>query len=182
MHPRLILLLFSLIFALALVLIRPLPSQAEPQTQPATGPATKGAVKGAVRRPTSVKRHSIRNLHAPLGQRAAKFARQLLGVRYVYGGSSPRYGFDCSGFVRYVYAHFGVSLAHSSFAQYWRGRKVSRWAMRPGDLVFFNGEGHVGIYLGHGRFIHAPHSGTVVRISTMSGWYSGRFDGARRLS
>ena len=54
--------------------------------------------------------------------------------------------------------------------------------MKPGDLVFFDGEGHVGIYVGHGRFIHAPHTGTVVRISTMAGWYASRFDGARRLA
>jgi cell wall-associated NlpC family hydrolase len=104
-----------------------------------------------------------------------------MGVPYSWGGSSPRTGFDCSGFVRYVYGHFGVSLAHSSFADFLRGQQVGRWAMKPGDLVFFDGEGHVGIYVGHGRFIHAPHTGTVVRISTMSGWYASRFDGARRL-
>ncbi|HSX21425.1 MAG TPA: NlpC/P60 family protein, partial [Gaiellaceae bacterium] len=102
MHPRLILLLFSLTFALALVLIRPLPSQADPL--PNTFGPTK---KGPVRHPASVKRHSrrsIRALHSPLGTRVAKYAKHLLGVRYVYGGSSPRYGFDCSGFVRYVYS------------------------------------------------------------------------------
>jgi cell wall-associated NlpC family hydrolase len=109
------------------------------------------------------------------------FAKHLVGVRYSWGGSSPRSGFDCSGFVRYVYGHFGISLSHSSFADYWRGRHVGRWAMRPGDLVFFDGAGHVGIYIGHGRFIHAPHTGTVVRIETMAGWYSSRFDGARRI-
>jgi cell wall-associated NlpC family hydrolase len=117
-----------------------------------------------------------------VGIRAASYARRLLGVPYRYGGSSPRTGFDCSGFVRYVYAHFGISLQHSSFADYWRGRRVGRWQMKPGDLVFFDGEGHVGIYIGHSRFIHAPHTGTVVSISTMSGWYGARFDGARRIS
>jgi hypothetical protein len=117
-----------------------------------------------------------------VGLHAAQYARKLLGVPYRYGGSSPRTGFDCSGFVRYVYGHFGISLAHSSFADYWRGRRVGRWALKPGDLVFFDGEGHVGIYLGRNRFIHAPHTGTVVSISTMSGWYSERFDGARRIS
>lgn len=177
MHPRLILLLFSLTFALALALIRPLPGHADPTT-----PTVSPAKKGAVRRPASLKRHSIRTLHAPLGARVARYARHLLGVPYVYGGSSPRYGFDCSGFVRYVYSRFGVSLAHSSYALFSRGRRIGRWAMKPGDLVFFDGEGHVGIYLGHNRFIHAPHTGTVVSISTMSGWYAGRFDGARRIS
>ena len=93
----------------------------------------------------------------------------------------PRSGFDCSGFVRYVYAHFGVSLAHSSYAQFGLGRRVGRGSLRPGDLVFFDGLGHVGIYIGNGRFIHAPHTGTRVRIETLAGWYSSRFDGARRL-
>jgi cell wall-associated NlpC family hydrolase len=174
MQTRLILLLCSVAFALAFLLLRPLPGRA-------ASAAKTPAKRGAVRRPASVARHTIRTLNAPLGERAARFARHLLGVRYAYGGSSPGYGFDCSGFVRYVYSHFGVSLAHSSFAQYWRGRRIGRWAMKPGDLVFFDGEGHVGIYIGHGRFIHAPHTGTVVQISTMAGWYAARFDGARRL-
>ena len=114
-------------------------------------------------------------------QRVVGFARRFLGVRYAYGGSSPGSGFDCSGFVRFVYAHFGISLAHSSFSDFVRGRRVGRWALEPGDLVFFDGAGHVGIYVGKGRFIHAPHTGTVVRIETMAGWYASRFDGARRL-
>ena len=113
--------------------------------------------------------------------RAVAIARRFIGVPYRYGGFSPGTGFDCSGFVRFVYGHFGISLAHSSFSDMWRGRHVGRWAMKPGDLVFFDGGGHVGIYVGHGRFIHAPHSGTVVRIQTMAGWYGSRFDAARRV-
>ena len=108
------------------------------------------------------------------------YAKKLIGTPYSYGGSSPR-GFDCSGFVRYVYSHFGISLPHSSFADIVRGRSVSRSNLLPGDLVFFDGDGHVGIYVGHGDFIHAPHTGTVVRISSMSGWYASRYDGARRI-
>lgn len=125
----------------------------------------------------------VRRLQAEqrLGQRVVGFAKRFLGVRYAYGGSSPGSGFDCSGFVRYVYGHFGISLAHSSFADYVRGRRVGRGAMKPGDLVFFDDAGHVGIYVGKGRFIHAPHTGTVVRIETMAGWYASRFDGARRV-
>jgi cell wall-associated NlpC family hydrolase len=119
---------------------------------------------------------------APLGARAAAYARSLLGVRYSYGGSSRRTGFDCSGLVRYVYGHFGVSLPHSSFAQFGDGRRVSRGALRTGDLVFFDGAGHVGLYVGGGRFIHAPHSGTVVQVSSLSGWYGRSYDGARRLA
>ena len=103
-----------------------------------------------------------RSVDAPSAARRS-FARHLLGVPYRYGGARPATGFDCSGFVRYVYGHFGVSLPHSSFADFWRGRRVGRWQLKPGDLVFFDGAGHVGIYVGHGRFIHAPHTGTVVR-------------------
>src|SRR5712671_4020945 len=80
----------------------------------------------------------------PLAGRADDYAKRFTGIRYEYGGSSPRSGFDCSGFVRFVYSHFGLSLAHSSYAQFDRGRRVSRSALRPGDLVFFDGLGHVG--------------------------------------
>jgi cell wall-associated NlpC family hydrolase len=111
-----------------------------------------------------------------------RYARHLAGVRYRYGGSSPSTGFDCSGFVRFVYAHFGVSLPHSSYAQIGLGRRVARAALRPGDLVFFDGAGHVGIYVGHDAFIHAPHTGTVVQISSLRGSYGRGFDGARRVS
>jgi cell wall-associated NlpC family hydrolase len=84
--------------------------------------------------------------------------------------------------VRYVYGHFGVHLAHSSFAQFTSGFRVSRGALKPGDLVFFDGLGHVGIYIGKGRFIHAPHSGTRVRVDPLGGWYTSTYDGARRLA
>ena len=110
-----------------------------------------------------------------------RFARHFLGVRYAYGGVSPRSGFDCSGFTRFVYAHFGITLPHYSGAQFGFGRRVSRAGLRPGDLVFFDGLGHVGLYIGGGRFIHAPHSGTRVSIDSLDGWYAGRYDGARRL-
>ena len=83
--------------------------------------------------------------------------------------------------MRYVYGHFGISLAHSSYAQFDLGRRVGRWRLRPGDLVFFDGLGHVGMYVGNGRFIHAPHTGTRVRIETLAGWYGARFVGGRRL-
>jgi cell wall-associated NlpC family hydrolase len=113
--------------------------------------------------------------------RVVRFARRLIGVPYVYGGTSPRSGFDCSGFTRFVYAHFGILLPHYSVAQFAVGRRVSRGGLRPGDLVFFDGLGHVGLYIGNGRFIHAPHSGTRVSISPLAGWYSARYDGARRI-
>jgi cell wall-associated NlpC family hydrolase len=116
-----------------------------------------------------------------LGMNAVRYARHLLGVPYRYGGSSPSTGFDCSGFVRFVYDHFGVELPHSSYAQFNLGRRVPRGALKPGDLVFFDGVGHVGLYIGGGRFMHAPHTGTRVSIDSLAGWYSARYDGARRL-
>ena len=113
--------------------------------------------------------------------RVVRFARRFLGTRYLYGGTTPGSGFDCSGFTRFVYAHFGITLPHYSGAQFGLGRRVARGGLRPGDLVFFDGLGHVGLYIGNGRFIHAPHTGTRVSIASLAGWYSTRYDGARRL-
>ena len=124
------------------------------------------------RRPTLVARERAR---------IVGFARKLVGVRYSYGGSSPASGFDCSGFTRFVYAHFGIDLPHYSGAQFDLGHRVSRGTLKPGDLVFFDGLGHVGIYVGGGRFIHAPHTGTRVSIDPLDGWYGARYDGARRI-
>jgi peptidoglycan DL-endopeptidase CwlO len=107
-------------------------------------------------------------------------AMQYLGTPYVYGGASPS-GFDCSGFVMYVFAQIGVSLPHNAAAQYGYGMPVSRDQLQPGDLVFFNGLGHDGIYIGGNQFIHSPHTGDVVKISSISGWYSSTWVGARRL-
>jgi peptidoglycan DL-endopeptidase CwlO len=107
-------------------------------------------------------------------------AMHYLGVPYVWGGSSPS-GFDCSGFVMYVYSQVGVSLPHYTGAQWNVGVPVSRGDLQPGDLVFFDGLGHVGIYIGGNEFIHAPHTGTVVQVSSLSGWYASTYDGARRI-
>jgi peptidoglycan hydrolase-like protein with peptidoglycan-binding domain len=119
--------------------------------------------------------------HASRGRRVAATARRYLGIPYLWGGASPATGFDCSGFVMYVYAKFGVSLPHNAAAQYGYGHAVRRSQLRPGDLVFFDGLGHDGIYVGGGRFIHSPHTGDVVKISSLSGWYADTYVGARRL-
>ncbi len=111
-----------------------------------------------------------------------RYAKRFLGIRYRYGGTSPGTGFDCSGFVRFVYGHFGLRLPHYSVSQFAMGRRVARRGLRPGDLVFFDGLGHVGLYIGSGRFIHAPRAGTRVSISSLGdSWYRRTYVGARRL-
>jgi cell wall-associated NlpC family hydrolase len=116
------------------------------------------------------------------GLKAVSFAKGFIGVPYRYGGSSPRSGFDCSGFTSFVYRHFGVALPRSSYAQFAVGRVVARHALQPGDLVFFHGVGHVGMYIGAGRFIHSPSSGKRVQVTSLAeGWYRSRYVGARRL-
>jgi cell wall-associated NlpC family hydrolase len=108
-------------------------------------------------------------------------AMSYLGVPYAWGGSSPA-GFDCSGLVAYAYAQVGVSLPHSSYAQYGVGVPVSKDQLQAGDLVFFGGLGHEGIYIGGGQFVHAPHSGDVVKVSSLGdGWYASTYVGARRI-
>jgi cell wall-associated NlpC family hydrolase len=109
-------------------------------------------------------------------------AMQYLGVPYAWGGASPS-GFDCSGLVMYAYAQVGVSLPHYTVAQYDYPNSVSvpRDQLEPGDLVFFDGLGHVGIYIGNGEFIHAPHTGAVVSIDSLNGWYASTYSGAKRI-
>ena len=120
-------------------------------------------------------------------QALVALAMQLRDIRYVRGGHSPSTGFDCSGFVRYVFAHaIGLRLPANSARQFLAGAKVKRGDMQPGDLVFFHTRGkkrisHVGIYLDNGRFIHSPSAGKSVEVSSLDeAYWSKRFAGARR--
>lgn len=119
-------------------------------------------------------------------QLLTRVANGLRDIRYRRGGRSPTTGFDCSGFVRYVFQQgVGAELPNTSAAQFQFGHAVERDQLRSGDLVFFRTRGkrvsHVGIYLGEGRFIHAPSSGKTVGVSSLSERYwSQRFAGARR--
>lgn len=167
---RYLILLLVLATAMVVALVKPLPSHA------GTTATTSG------KRLSRWTRRHRRVLALHKRETAiVRYARRFIGTPYSWGGTSPRTGFDCSGFVRYVYGHFGISLPHSSFSDLWRGRRVSRRNLTPGDLVFFDGNNHVGIYIGGNRMIHAPHTGAVVQIQTMSGWYGYEYDGARRL-
>ena len=121
-----------------------------------------------------------------IGDRAVALAEQYIGVPYVWGGASPVPGFDCSGLAMYVYAQLGVKLTHYTGAQYFEGARVSLSELMPGDLLFFDpdptlGPQHEGIYVGGGQFIQAPHTGDVVKISSLSDpAYSLAFVGAVR--
>ena len=119
---------------------------------------------------------------ASYGSDVVSIAMQYLGIPYVWGGASPS-GFDCSGLVVYVFAQAGRGgLPHYTGSLWQLGSAVPREALAAGDLVFFNGLGHMGIYIGGGQFIHSPHTGDVVKISSLSdSWYAATYVGARRL-
>ena len=114
-----------------------------------------------------------------LGERAVLIAARELGVPYQYGGSSPS-GFDCSGLTSWVYGRLGVALPHNAAAQYSYGTPVDTAHLEPGDLVFFHGLGHVGLYIGKGQMIHAPQTGERVEIQALT-TRSGEVEGARRI-
>jgi cell wall-associated NlpC family hydrolase len=118
-----------------------------------------------------------------IGGRAVQIAETQLGVPYVWGGASPS-GFDCSGLTMWVYAQLGISLPHFTGGQWVAGPHVPYDQLAPGDLVFFEPTiGHVGIYIGGGSFIHAPHTGDVVKISSLSdSWYAANYQGAVRVT
>ena len=119
-----------------------------------------------------------------IGERAVTIAERYMGIPYVYAGADPITGFDCSGLTMYVYEQLGIHLLHWTGYQIHEGTPVPRWALAPGDLVFFYDEGgvpgHVGIYIGNNQFIHAPHTGDVVKISTLDAHYAGVYFGAVR--
>ena len=115
-------------------------------------------------------------------------ALSLIGVRYKFGGNVPESGFDCSGFVRRVFSDaLGMALPRSSYEMSRIGIEVAQRELHPGDLVFFNTLkrrfSHVGIYIGDGRFVHAPSRGKLVEIVALSdAYWTRRYDGARRIA
>jgi peptidoglycan DL-endopeptidase CwlO len=146
--------------------------QSAPSPSPSPSPAPIEPPSGAPAPPAN-----------SLGAEAVQIAMGELGVPYVWGGASPS-GFDCSGLTMWVYAQLGIQLDHYTGSQYEAGPHVPYDQLAPGDLVFFEpGIGHVGIYIGNGEFIHAPHTGTVVQISSLSeSWYAEEYQGAVRVT
>jgi cell wall-associated NlpC family hydrolase len=115
-------------------------------------------------------------------ERAVNAALDVVGTPYRWGGQSPATGFDCSGLVRWAYGRVGIDLPHNSHALYGEGRRVRESRMEPGDILFFEGLGHVGLYVGNGRMVHSPETGRnveVVRLATTN--YGVRLIGARRI-
>lgn len=113
-------------------------------------------------------------------RRAVRFAYRQMGKPYRFGGAGPR-SYDCSGLAMAAWRRGGVSLPHRADIQYHMiRRKVPMRSLRPGDLVFFSGASHVGIYVGRGRFVHAPHTGTVIQRGALTGWRRRAFAGAVR--
>jgi cell wall-associated NlpC family hydrolase len=120
------------------------------------------------------------------GQDIVDYAMNFLGVSYVYGGTSPS-GFDCSGLVYYCYRHFGYSVNRTAAGLAYNGTEVSSYDLQPGDVILFTSSdgsyiGHTGLYIGNGQFIHAPHTGDVVKVSSLSdAYYTNHYWGARRV-
>lgn len=118
---------------------------------------------------SSLSRGSV-SISAGSNSDVVSYAYNFLGTPYLWGGTSPS-GFDCSGFTQYVYAHFGVGLGRTTYEQINDGSPVSRDQLQPGDLVLFGSSSnphHIGIYVGNGMYIHAPHTGDVVKVSPLN--------------
>ncbi|MCA3106512.1 MAG: C40 family peptidase [Rhodocyclaceae bacterium] len=177
-------LILSIVAASVLLSLQGIDSARAQELRP--DPIVAGGTEPAAPSPSAVQSLADRALNS--AQEMAMQAMGMIGIRYTFGGRSPDTGFDCSGLVRYVFDRVtGRSLPHNSYEMARMGTSVGQGELEPGDLVFFNTRGrrfsHVGIYVGDGRFIHAPSRGGRVHIVNMGEryWVS-RFNGARRLA
>ena len=168
-----------LLHAFALVAISVATATAVPLVVGAAGGAERASAAQVAERPAKRPRPKPK---PTLGERAAKNALQAVGVPYRWGGTSIRGGFDCSGLVYWAYRRVGVEVPHSSYALYGTGRRVARAKIEPGDVLVFSGLGHVGLYLGGGKMVHAPQSGRLVEVVGLRrSHYGRRLVGARRI-
>jgi cell wall-associated NlpC family hydrolase len=129
----------------------------------------------------------LHGVAADPGAAAARLARSMAGAPYLYGGESPDQGFDCSGLAWWAYASVGVDIPRVSWRQIRSGRRVDRFALRSGDLLFFRTSSgkalHVAVYIGRGQFAHSPKSGSQVRLDRLDNPYWRRtFIEARRVA
>ncbi|MEV4750972.1 C40 family peptidase [Streptosporangium sp. NPDC049248] len=126
---------------------------------------------------TKMSRAALQKVRA---RKAVSTAKKQIGDPYRWGASGPG-AFDCSGLVKYAWRKAGVSIPRITHSQYRAIRKKVSWShLRPGDLMFFSGKGHVGMYVGKGRMVHSPSSGKTVRIVKLEGYYRSSFAGAVR--
>jgi cell wall-associated NlpC family hydrolase len=151
-----------------------------------------GSLRGR-RRPAQLMLHAISSTIADkaaphggvLGAQAVALAERYLGIPYVWGSANPKVGLDCSGLTMLVYRKLGITLDHYAAFQWLEGDRIAPADLMPGDLVFFDmeadGPGHVGMYIGSGEFIQAPHTGDFVKISTLQS-YASKYVGAVRPS
>lgn len=140
-------------------------------------------IAGCASRPSAHREAVVPPIAVPTtGERAAALALGLVGTPYRYGGNGPD-AFDCSGLVRYVFAELGLPLPRTSEAQFAAAEPVAPDALKAGDLVFFRiPQAHIGIFLGDGRFVHAPATGRTVSVARLDEpWFSRGFVGAARV-
>lgn len=153
---------------------------------PATA-STTGGLRASVAQPLATTNHpegrapAAAPRHVTVPERAATLAVRMVGTPYHWGGASPG-GFDCSGLIHWAYGRLGVELPHNSNALFGVGRPVPPTQLKTGDVLFFTGLGHVGLYLGGGRMVQAPYSGKTVEIVNLAeSHYGTRLIGARRV-
>ncbi|MFI9551355.1 C40 family peptidase [Nonomuraea endophytica] len=143
-----------------------------PAAQASTKAKTTTSAKTATQSATARQKSKAR--------KAVSAARAQIGDPYRYGGTGPG-AFDCSGLVQYAWKKAGVKIPRVTHSQYARIKKKISWkSLQPGDLLFFRGRGHVGMYVGNGKMVHSPSSGKRVRIERLSGWRKSSFAGAVR--
>lgn len=167
------------------------PAAARAATDTAAEIQIKSEIQGAgeIKVKSTAKTHVKRTAKARMSRaarqrvkarKAVSVAKRQIGSPYRWGASGPG-AFDCSGLVQYSWRKAGIPLPRVTYSQYRAVRKKVSWGrLRPGDLLFFYGKGHVGMYVGHGRMVHSPSSGRTVRIVPLRGYYRSSFAGAVR--